>query len=246
MAADWDLSSSLEDYLEVILDLEELYSVARVKDIADRLDVKRSSVTVVLRRLGEKGYVNYSPYSVITLTREGKIVATCIRRRHRVLKEFFISFLNIDPRIADEAACAMEHGMKPPIYRGMEALLQIVLETPEYIIKLKAEILKREESVCYQQDCSMCTCDDATKPLLCDLNSFEVGDIGVVRKILGSDTSRKRFYDMGMTIGQVIKVVKRAPLGDPIEVEIRNYRLSLRCSEAENLLVEKLKKAEIC
>ena len=49
---------------------------------------------------------------------------------------------------------------------------------------------------------------------------------------------RKRIIDMGVTIGTIIKVIKQAPLGDPIEVVLRGYHLTLRKSEAKEIYVE--------
>jgi DtxR family transcriptional regulator, Mn-dependent transcriptional regulator len=71
MPAENGLSESLENYLETILYLEQSQKVARAKDIADRLNVQRGSVTGALKNLSEKGYINYEPYSFITLTSEG-------------------------------------------------------------------------------------------------------------------------------------------------------------------------------
>jgi ferrous iron transport protein A len=54
---------------------------------------------------------------------------------------------------------------------------------------------------------------------------------------------RKRIIDMGLTMRTRVKVVKLAPLGDPIEIEIRGYQLSLRKDEAEQIFVERVENA---
>jgi DtxR family Mn-dependent transcriptional regulator len=74
------LSENLEDYLETILSLEKTNKVARVKDIAEKMGVLRGSVTGALKSLVEKGFINYEPYSYITLTKKGAAIA---RDRHR-------------------------------------------------------------------------------------------------------------------------------------------------------------------
>lgn len=84
--------------------------------------------------------------------------------------------------------------------------------------------------------------NEGKKPLLTDLNALKEGDTGIIKKVLGDGAVKKRYVEMGITIGQAVKVLKVAPLGDPIEVEIRKYRLSLRRSEAENILIEKIEK----
>ena len=70
------------------------------------------------------------------------------------------------------------------------------------------------------------------------LSQFAIGETGVIRMVTGEGRTRRRLFDMGVTPGANVKLVKVAPLGDPIEVEIRGYSLSLRKSEAENVLME--------
>lgn len=104
-----DLSESLEDYLETILDLETKHKVARAKDIAVSLGIKSGSVTGALKILKEKKLINYEPYSYITLTEEGKKIAENIKYRHGVIKDFLVNILDVDEDNADETACRMEH-----------------------------------------------------------------------------------------------------------------------------------------
>jgi DtxR family Mn-dependent transcriptional regulator len=106
-----ELSESLEDYLEIILALEKTSKVARVKDIAEKMGVLRGSVTGVLKNLAEKGLINYEPYSFITLTRKGTVMAREVTRRHVVIKDFLHSVLLLDPDNAEKNACRMEHAM---------------------------------------------------------------------------------------------------------------------------------------
>jgi len=68
------------------------------------------------------------------------------------------------------------------------------------------------------------------------LGDVEFGRIVRVKRIMGGP--KKRFLTMGITNGTSLRVVKKAPLGDPIEVEIRGYRLSLRKDEADYIEVE--------
>ncbi len=105
------LSESLEDYLETILDLEKTHKVARTRDIAEKIGVKRGTVTGALKSLGEKGLINYEPYSFVTLTQKGSTIAKEITRRHDVLKDFLFRVLQIDAGKAEATACRMEHAM---------------------------------------------------------------------------------------------------------------------------------------
>lgn len=70
------------------------------------------------------------------------------------------------------------------------------------------------------------------------LNEFKVKEIGIVKKILAEGKIKRRLFDMGVTPGAQITLKKVAPLGDPIEITIRGYELSLRKDEAKNVLME--------
>lgn len=105
------LSESLEDYLEVIIDLEKTNKVARVKDIAERLGVLRGSVTGALKNLNEKGLINHEPYGFITLTPMGAKKAREVARRHSVIKGFLFDVLQLGDEAAEANACRMEHAM---------------------------------------------------------------------------------------------------------------------------------------
>ena len=71
------------------------------------------------------------------------------------------------------------------------------------------------------------------------LVELQVGDSGTIKKVLGEGKVRRRLFDMGVTPNANFFVRKKAPLGDPIELTIRGYELTLRKDEAELLLVEK-------
>ena len=114
-AKDNDLSASLEDYLEAILNLAGQSNVARSRDIAAMLGVSKASVTGALRLLREKGLVNYKPYNYVTLTEAGRSAAAEVVRKHNILKSFFVAVLGIDKNTAQRAACKAEHVLGPQI-----------------------------------------------------------------------------------------------------------------------------------
>lgn len=70
------------------------------------------------------------------------------------------------------------------------------------------------------------------------LNEFAIGENGIIKRVAGEGRVRRRLFDMGVTPGADVTLVKVAPLGDPIEVQIRGYALTLRKSEAENVTME--------
>lgn len=124
------LSASLEDYLEVIYHLEQSNRVARAKDIADQMNVQRASVTGALKALAGRGLINYSPYSFITLTPEGREIAHDVIRRHKALKEFFMHTLQLAPEEAEANACRIEHAIDPNAIERLVRFLEFIRICP--------------------------------------------------------------------------------------------------------------------
>lgn len=70
------------------------------------------------------------------------------------------------------------------------------------------------------------------------LRDVPVGETATVVRLVGDGAIKRRIMDMGITKGTTVDVRKVAPLGDPIEVTVRGFELSLRKDEAQNVLVE--------
>ena len=101
-------SQSAEDYLERIHELIEEKGYARVVDIASSLDVKQASVTSMVQKLGELGYLNYETYRGLVLTDKGRAVATGIQKRHETLSRFF-SLFGLDTETQKHDIEGIEH-----------------------------------------------------------------------------------------------------------------------------------------
>jgi len=71
---------------------------------------------------------------------------------------------------------------------------------------------------------------------------LNIGDVGKVVTVKGAGFGRRRILDMGLVPGTRLKVVRRAPLGDPIEFTVRGYELTLRKRDAANVIVELLER----
>jgi len=70
------------------------------------------------------------------------------------------------------------------------------------------------------------------------LDEFVIGETGLIKKVEGEGRLRRRLFDMGVTPGATVYLRKKAPLGDPLEVTIRGYELTLRKSEAVLVVLE--------
>ena len=70
------------------------------------------------------------------------------------------------------------------------------------------------------------------------LDCLAIGESGTIVKVNGGGRIRRRLFDMGLTPGAEVYLRKKAPLGDPIEITLRGYELSLRKDEAANVELE--------
>lgn len=104
---DKKLTSSLEDYLEVICNFEKSGQTVRAIDISKTLNISRASVTEALQKLNSKGLIVYD--KAITLTREGRLKALDVVSKHCILQKFFEDVLELDTQEASENACRIEH-----------------------------------------------------------------------------------------------------------------------------------------
>ena len=74
--------------------------------------------------------------------------------------------------------------------------------------------------------------------MLKKLSELAINEQGVIKHVLGEGRVRRRMFDMGVTPGALVYLRKKAPLGDPIEITIRGYELTLRKVEAELVIIE--------
>ena len=101
-------NESAENYLETILILSHKLPVVRSVDIANYMDFKKSSVSIAMKNLREKNHITVTDAGFIYLTESGKAIADMIYERHQLLTSF-LTTLGVDPEIAEQDACKIEH-----------------------------------------------------------------------------------------------------------------------------------------
>ena len=101
-------NESSENYLETILMLSKRLPVVRAVDIANELGFKKSSVSIAMKNLREKGNIVVSDAGFITLTESGLAIAEMIFERHEIISEFLMK-LGVSSAVASEDACRIEH-----------------------------------------------------------------------------------------------------------------------------------------
>lgn len=105
------MTSSLEDYLEAVFVLSKQKGNVRLTDIAEYLGVSKPSVNRAVNTLTQNGFLEHVTYGDIIITPAGESYAANVLRRHKLIKQFLISELGVDEKIAERDACQMEHVM---------------------------------------------------------------------------------------------------------------------------------------
>ena len=219
-----ELSESLENYLVVIYEAHLRNEIARIKDMTASLSVKHTSAIDAIKKLEDLGIVNYEKRGFVKLTQSGIEKAQKIYKNRMTTRDFFINILDINAFEADEFSFKMEHLKSDNLTRSMEMIKSFFEDNPD----IKAKYRKYVENY-KSKTIETRMCLDQVKP----------GEKVRVIEILGSEQIHKRLIIMGITTGIEVEVLKVAPLGDPIEIKIRDYSIAIRKSEAKEVLVIK-------
>jgi DtxR family Mn-dependent transcriptional regulator len=134
-----NLSSQMEDYLEAIYHLCRDEGVARVKAIADRLEVTTPSVVGAIRKLKDRNLVIQEPYGYVRLTREGEEIGGAISHNHEVLSDFLKDILGLDHETASVDACKIEHAVSPETVRRLRAVAEFIKQGPQINVDWEKE-----------------------------------------------------------------------------------------------------------
>jgi DtxR family Mn-dependent transcriptional regulator len=232
-----------QDYLKTIYSLTKNNELVNNTDIAQKLDVAPASVTEMLKKLSEQGYIQYSPYHGSTLTQKGLKEAQKITRKHRLLETFLSDVLHIGKDKVHAQACEMEHALSDEAEESLCRLLQhpdtcsddgkpipacdLPFSSCEECMGLHAkgqeEVGKRKEN-------------------LLALSELKSGQMGKIQFIRGGHNVLQRLLDMGLTPSTKIMLVKAAPFDGPIEVSVRGSKLAIGRGIASKVFVEPVEK----
>ena len=124
-----NIYESAENYLEAILVLKNRRGLVRSIDIAGELGFSKPSVSVAVKNLKGRGYITVAEDGYIRLTATGKKIAEDVYERHTLLRDWLIH-LGVDPEIAAQDACKMEHDITPESYEAMKKCILPLLSDP--------------------------------------------------------------------------------------------------------------------
>lgn len=119
------LSFTMENYLETIYELSGDGTGVRVSDIAERLCVTKASTNSAIATLSQMGLVSNEKYKEIFLTPSGHELAKLMANKHYIIEKFLLEILHVNPSIAAEDACAIEHIISNDSIAAMKKYLQL-------------------------------------------------------------------------------------------------------------------------
>jgi DtxR family transcriptional regulator, Mn-dependent transcriptional regulator len=191
-----------QDYLKAIHRLGGVDQQASPADIASRLGVRAPSVTGMLKRLAEAGWIDYQSGRGTHPTERGVAEARRVIRRHRLVELLLTRVLGLDWSEVDAEAEALEHAVSPRVEQALAAFLGEPLEDPHgHPIPTREGVLERRQ----------------LRPL-CD---FRPGDRVVIREVQDDDPERlRRWRDLGLTPGAVVHLIGYQPLDDLFQIEV--------------------------
>jgi len=158
------LTKSLETYLLAIDNLLENKKTIIVKDVADFLHFGGATTSEAIKKLKEKGYVNYEPYGNITLTSLGEKTVIIKKYRHNTITKFLNKVLDIDLQKAENNAEAIEYSMTDDVLSRfvnfMDFMEQCTCSEPKWIKSCKSTLETGQLSNKCKSCTGSCCCSD--------------------------------------------------------------------------------------
>jgi DtxR family Mn-dependent transcriptional regulator len=215
-------SRAVQDYLKAIHSLGGAEKLVSPVAIAARLGVRAPSVTGMLKRLAESGWIDYEPHCGARLSAAGVAEARRVIRRHRLVELFLTRVLGLDWSEVDAEAEALEHAISPRLEQALAAHLGEPLEDPH-----GHPIPTREGAMARRQ--------------LQPLHTFRAGQRALIREVQDDSPERlRRWQSLGLTPGAVVQIVSHQPLDDLFEVQVGDRVVPLGSEGLAGLLGEPL------
>ncbi|MEA4862338.1 MAG: DtxR family transcriptional regulator [Victivallaceae bacterium] len=222
------ITGTMEDYLETISEIAEAKGHAHAKDIADKLKVRMSSVSAALQALSARGLVIFHTGAAIKLTRDGEVAALEVRRRHKLLLDFFSEVLKLDFAEANDNACKVEHVISMTAMERIAALTDM-MAAETAAAPLRELLAERMPKIVPEKT-----------PELISLDNLAEGDRAVIAHVAANLRGLRRFADLGLVPGTPLELEGHAPFGDLLRVRVLGSSLSIRSGDAAYIWVKPL------
>jgi DtxR family Mn-dependent transcriptional regulator len=234
------MKASQEEYLEALYKLTQDGRTASTSAISKLIKVAPASVTEMLKKLADEGYVNYSPYQGATLTHQGFEIAEKMTRKHRLLERFLHDVLKIRNEKVHDEACEMEHALSDEAERALCQTLNAPYKCPDDDMAIPPCNLGFAScKECREWGATSLEKIGKRRQDIIAISNLKENQEGKVAFIRGDNKILRRLLDMGLTPGTRISVNRIAPFKGPIEISVRGSKLALGEEVAGNVFVEK-------
>ena len=230
---------STQDYLKAVYNLARNGYLVSNTEISQKLDVAPASVTEMLKKLAQDGYIKYSPYHGSTLTEKGLQEAQKVTRKHRLLEKFLFDVLHIGKDKVHTQACQLEHALSDEAEESLCRLLKhpdICSDDGKTIPACNLPFSNCEE--CVQLHNQGLEEVGKRKENLISLSELKEGQSGKISFIRGGHNVLQRLLDMGLTPSTKITLMNAAPFEGPIQISVRGSKLALGRGIASKVFVE--------
>ena len=203
----------VEQYLKVIYNLTEDGGMAKTTDIASAMDIAPASVTEMIHKLSDKGYVRHEPYKGVVLRPRGMKIACKISRKHRLLERFLADFVGVSGKSRHEQACKMEHALTDEAEKNLCRIMHHPTECPH-----GRRIPKCDRST----TCEKCTSTDTP------LSEIAEGQRVIISHLMSRNQDELcSMLSMGFVPGAEVRVEKKIPMGGPIIVSLKGTKVAI-------------------
>ncbi len=236
MAENKNISENIEEYLEVLYRNGSNGEQVSTTTLSKDLGIAPGSVTQMLKKLENLGYINYTPYKGATLTDEGMKIAQKITRKHRILEKFLLDVLKVKEENVHEQACEMEHTLSDEAERALCTMLNHPDLCPDNNIIPACNFDFESCQDCFSQK-------DFDQIMNRKFNLLSVSELtsncdGVVSFIRGNDELLDDIADMDIKVGAHLSYeFKENSLTDYVLVTIDDKELNIPLEMANNIFI---------
>ena len=233
------VSANIEEYLKIIYQLSGDEELVKTTSIAKSLSIAPGSVTPMLKKMDNLGFVEYFQYKGVKLTEEGLKRAKKVTRKHRLLERFMYDVLKLEKTDIHRQAREMEHSLSDDAERALCQILKHPETCPDDFAPIP------------ECDLKFSSCDECIKTIgekleeigrrekslisTMELKDHQKGKVSFIR---GDHTVIQRLSDMGITIGAIVNVMKIDPLNGPVEVLVSGSKMGIGRDIACNIFVD--------
>lgn len=234
--ANKELSENIEEYLEVLYKYGNKKDHVSTTKISKMLGIGPGSVTQMLKKLEDLGYINYMPYQGANLSDKGFKMAQKITRKHRILEKFLTDVLKVKPENVHIQACDMEHSLSDEAERAMCHILEHPDICPDYklIPPCDFDFTSCQDCVNNETDIEEIGVRKTNLISIPELYSNEKAKVSFIR---GDSNILKQLMVMDIAIGTPIEVDELNQDGNSLNVHAHASKVELPINVANNIFV---------